>query len=91
MRPSIVSIEYSTRRMSDGYTVTAIDADGKVLAVLDRLTLHGYALLKAKELSQEHNLPLIDRTTDKNGFAENHETAMTNKQDWQETIYRLND
>jgi hypothetical protein len=95
MKPGTVSIRYSTRRMSDGYAVAAVAENGEVLGVVDRVTTHGYALKLAQDMAEKHGLPLIDNTTDENGFAEPTEPrgprGLTTQQDWQETVNRLND
>jgi len=83
MKQGTVSIRYSTRRMSDGYSVAAVAEDGEVLWALNRLNSHGKALHYAKKMAKQYNLPVVDQTPT--------EPALTNQQDWQETVNRLND
>ena len=61
MTKGTVSIRYSTRRLTDGYDVAAIGADGAVLAVLTRLVNHGYVLSQA---NQEHGIVSCESAPD---------------------------
>ena len=84
MTKGTVSIRYSTRRLTDGYDVAAIGADGNVLAVLTRLVNHGYVLSQARSMAEQYGLPLIDHTA-------SQPAPITSQHDWQLEIYRTND
>ena len=84
MTKGTVSIRYSTRRLTDGYDVAAIGADGEVLAVVTQLLSHGYALSQARSMAEQYGLPLVDHTGCQ-------PAPLTSQQDWQAEVYRIND